>query len=57
MSKTLKIFLIIIAFILTFAWILMIYFGIMVKTENKILKGYYKSVEHWDTESFRDYLD
>ena len=42
MNKTLKIFLIIIAFILTFAWILIIYFGIMVKTENKILKGYYK---------------
>ena len=57
MSKTLKIFLIIIAFILTFVWILMLYLGIMVNTENKILKGYYKSVEHWDTESFRDYLD
>lgn len=57
MSKTLKIFLIIIAFTLTFVWILMLYLGIMVNTENKILKGYYKSVEHWDTEGFRDYLD
>ena len=35
----------------------MIYFEIMVKTDNKILKGYYKSVEHWDKQSFRDYLD
>lgn len=42
MSKTLKIFLIIIAFTLTFVWILMLYLGIMVNTENKILKGNYK---------------
>lgn len=53
MNKTLKIFLIIDVFTLS----LMFYFKIKFKTRNKILKGYYKSVEHWDTEGFRDYLD
>ena len=55
--KLIKAFLIFILINVLFIIFVLIYSQITINIESKILKGYYKSVEHWDEKGLMDYLD
>ncbi len=57
MKKIIKAFIIFVLIIILFVLFITLYSSIMVNINSKILKGYYKSEEYWDKNSFRDYLD